>query len=148
MSAPLPPGATIGIIGGGQLGRMLAIAAARLGYRTVDPRAAGATARRRSRQPADHRRPMTTPTALAELADAAAVVTYEFENVPVAGGRGRFRPTCRSVRRPRALEVAQDRLTEKRFLNQIGISTAAFYAVDNDADLADGAGCASAAAAC
>ena len=56
MTAPLAPGSTIGIIGGGQLGRMLAMAAARLGYRTRHPRAAAGLPGSAARQPADRRR--------------------------------------------------------------------------------------------
>ncbi len=78
---------------------------------------------------------MTIRRRSAELASLSAVVTYEFENVPVAAAE----PTC--CGRPRlpaaqALEVSQDRLAEKRFLNGINISTADFLPVDNDADLA------------
>ena len=79
----LPAGATIGIIGGGQLGRMLAMAAARLGYRTVilEPQADCPAAQVANRQIAAA---YDDPAALDELARASAVVTYEFENVPVA----------------------------------------------------------------
>ena len=144
---PLPAGSTIGIIGGGQLGRMLAMAAARLGYRTVDPGAAGRIARRRRSPTGRSSPPMTTPAALAELAAPVRVVTYEFENVPVAAAE-RLPPTVPVYPPARALEVAQDRLAEKRFLNGIGIPTADFRAVDNDADLDGGAARHSAAAAC
>jgi len=79
----LAPGSTIGIIGGGQLGRMLAMAAARLGYRIIvlEPQADCPAAQVANRQIAAA---YDDPAALAELADACAVVTYEFENVPVA----------------------------------------------------------------
>jgi len=112
---------TIGIIGGGQLGRMLAMAAARLNYRTVilEPQADSPAA-----QVANHQitAAYDDTAALAELARLCDVVTYEFENVPV------YPP-------PKALEVAQDRVTEKRFLNASGIETARFHAVDSQADL-------------
>ena len=80
--APLPPGATVGIIGGGQLGRMLAMAAARLGYRTIvlEPQADCPAAQVANRQIVGA---YDDAYALAELARASAVVTYEFENVPV-----------------------------------------------------------------
>ncbi|MEP9387524.1 5-(carboxyamino)imidazole ribonucleotide synthase [Mesorhizobium sp. KR9-304] len=133
---PLPPGSTIGIIGGGQLGRMLAMAAARLGYRIVilEPQADCPAAQLANRQIAAA---YDDTKALAELAKVSAVVTYEFENVPVAAA-GLLAQSVAVFPPPKALEVSQDRLAEKRFLNGIGISTADFVAVDNDADLASG----------
>ncbi len=134
MRNPLPAGSTIGIIGGGQLGRMLAMAAARLGYRTIilEPQANCPAAQVANRQIAaayDDR------AALVELAAASDVVTYEFENVPVDAAK--FLAASAPVHPPaRALEVAQDRLVEKTFLNGIGISTADFRPVDDDGDLA------------
>ena len=133
MIAPLPAGSTIGIIGGGQLGRMLAMAAARLGYRTIilEPQPDCPAAQVANRQIVAA---YDDPKALDELAAACAVVTYEFENVPVraaeslAGKVPVFPP-------PKALEVSQDRLTEKSFINAIGIATADFHAVDDDAGL-------------
>src|SRR5690606_3915996 len=108
----IPPGSTIGILGGGQLGRMLAMAAAQLGYRChvyapeKDSVAADVSARFTRGDWHDRQ-------ALAGFAQDCAVVTYEFENVPVAPlsaiPEGRLAPG------PRALEVAQDRLREKRF---------------------------------
>jgi 5-(carboxyamino)imidazole ribonucleotide synthase len=130
----LPPGATIGIIGGGQLGRMLAMAAARLGYRTIilEPQPDCPAAQVANRQIVAA---YDDPAALDELAQAAAVVTYEFENVPVAAAE-QLAQAVAVCPPPRALEIAQDRLTEKRFLNQVGISTARYFAVDNDDELA------------
>jgi 5-(carboxyamino)imidazole ribonucleotide synthase len=130
----LPPGSTIGIIGGGQLGRMLAMAAARLGYRTVilEPQADCPAAQAANRQITAA---YDDPKALAELANVSAVVTYEFENVPVAAAH-QLAQSVPVFPPPKALEVSQDRLAEKRFLNGIGISTADFLPVDNDADLA------------
>ena len=72
--------------------------------------------------------------ALAQLAEACDVVTYEFENVPV----GAAELLARSVPvypPPRALEVSQDRVTEKQFLNGCGIQTAPFHAIDSQAEL-------------
>ena len=134
MSAPLAPGETIGIIGGGQLGRMLAIAAARLGYRTVilEPQANCPAAQLANRQIVA---PYDDAGALAELACACAVVTYEFENVPVAAAEA-LAARVPVFPPPRALEIAQDRLTEKTAINAMGIGTARFAAVDSDADLA------------
>jgi 5-(carboxyamino)imidazole ribonucleotide synthase len=130
----LPAGSTIGIVGGGQLGRMLAMAAARLSYRTIilEPAADCPAAQVANRQIVAA---YDDPAGLDELARASDVVTYEFENVPLQAGErlaakgGLFPPA-------RALEVAQDRLTEKQFLNDIGIETADFVAVDDDAGLA------------
>jgi 5-(carboxyamino)imidazole ribonucleotide synthase len=131
---PLPPGSTIGIVGGGQLGRMLAMAAARLGYRTaiLDPQADCPAAQVANRQIAAA---YDDPKALAELAKYSAVVTYEFENVPVAAAK-LLAESVPVFPPPKALEVSQDRLVEKRFLNGIGISTADFLPVDGDDDLA------------
>jgi 5-(carboxyamino)imidazole ribonucleotide synthase len=131
---PLPTGSTIGIIGGGQLGRMLAMAAARLGYRTavLEPQADCPAAQLANRQIVAA---YDDPEALAELAGLSAVVTYEFENVPVAAA-DRLARQVAIFPPPKALEVSQDRLVEKRFLNGIGISTADFVPVDSDVDLA------------
>jgi len=129
----LPAGSTIGIIGGGQLGRMLAMAAARLGYRTVilEPQPDCPAAQLANRQIVAA---YDDPAALAELAAATALVTYEFENVPVEAANTL---TARVPVYPpaHALEVAQDRVAEKTFLNGIGVPTAAFAAVYDDAEL-------------
>ncbi|MBZ9659139.1 5-(carboxyamino)imidazole ribonucleotide synthase [Mesorhizobium sp. ESP-6-4] len=131
----LAPGSTIGIIGGGQLGRMLAMAAARLGYRVVvlEPQADCPAAQVANRQIVAA---YDDPAALADLASASAVVTYEFENVPVAAAQT-LAATVPVYPPARALEVAQDRLTEKSFLNGIGIPTAEFCPVDNDDQLTE-----------
>jgi 5-(carboxyamino)imidazole ribonucleotide synthase len=136
MSATLPFGSTIGIVGGGQLGRMLAIAAARLGYLTLvlEPQADCPAAQVANRQITA---PYDDPAGLGDLARHSDVVTYEFENVPVESARlleaevAVFPPS-------RALEVSQDRLTEKTFLNGIGIETAPFLPVDGEGDLERG----------
>lgn len=129
----LPRRSTIGIVGGGQLGRMLAMAAARLDYRIaiLEPQAdcpAGEVADRLVVGAYDD------PAALDELAAISAVVTYEFENVPVEAAR-RLAARVPVFPPPQALEAAQDRLVEKRFLNGCGIPTARFEAIDSDADL-------------
>ncbi|AUH63232.1 5-(carboxyamino)imidazole ribonucleotide synthase [Paracoccus zhejiangensis] len=124
---------TIGILGGGQLGRMLSVAASRLGLRChiYEPGAAPA---------ADVAHDLTTATyedetALRSFAASVDVVTYEFENVPTEALDliERFAPI-----RPnrRALAVSQDRLTEKTFLNEIGLATAPFADVPDQAALA------------
>lgn len=130
---PLGPSTTIGIIGGGQLGRMLAMAAASLGCRTAvldpDPSAPAA-------QVADVHvvAGYDDPDGLSELAATCDVVTYEFENVPVAAVDS-LAPRL-AIRPPaNALSIAQDRLVEKEFLAQAGLPTARFVAVDNQAEL-------------
>ena len=124
---------TIGIIGGGQLGRMLAMAAARLNFRTVilEPQADCPAAQVANRQITAA---YDDPAALDQLAESCAVVTYEFENVPVSAAE-RLAAHLPVYPPPRALEVSQDRLTEKTFLNGCGIRTADFRAVDSDVDL-------------
>jgi 5-(carboxyamino)imidazole ribonucleotide synthase len=126
---PLPPGATIGILGGGQLARMMAMAAARLGYRTIvlDPaRPCPAAQVCNDQIVADY----DDPSALDQLADRCDVVTYEFENVPALAGH-RLAEQVRLHPDVRALEVSQDRLEEKQFLRSIGIETARFAPVSN-----------------
>jgi len=131
----LPVGSTIGIIGGGQLGRMLAMAAARLGYRTVvlEPQPGCPAAQLANRQIVAA---YDDPDALAELAAATAIVTYEFENVPVEAAEAL---TAKVPVYPpaRALEVAQDRVVEKSFLNAIGVPTADFCPIANDEELTE-----------
>jgi 5-(carboxyamino)imidazole ribonucleotide synthase len=133
MNGPLPPNATIGIIGGGQLGRMLAMAAARLGYRTIvlEPQADCPAAQVANRQIVAA---YDDSEALAEMGRICDVVTYEFENVPV-GAAAALAPHAEVSPPPIALEVSQDRLTEKSFVNAAGIPTAGFRAVDSDDDL-------------
>ncbi|MDX2202490.1 MAG: 5-(carboxyamino)imidazole ribonucleotide synthase [Hyphomicrobiaceae bacterium] len=132
MSAPLPPGATIGILGSGQLGRMLAMAAARIGLRThiYCPESGPAfdVATRATRAS------FQDPEALAAFAREVDVVTYEFENV--AGETARLLAPHVALRpSPRALEVAQDRLEEKTFVAALGFPVAPFSAVASLADL-------------
>ena len=128
-AAPLPPGSTLGILGGGQLGRMLALAAARLGFDAAildpDPDApAGRVAARLITAPYDY------PQALRELAAVSQVITYEFENVPAEAVAQLGAIGARVAPGPRALAVAQDRVAEKTFLNQAGVRTVAFEAAD------------------
>ena len=123
---------TIGILGGGQLGRMLSVAASRLGLRchVYEPGAApaGDVAWRVTTAPYEDQ------AALRAFADSVDVITYEFENVPTSA-----LDLLESIRpiRPnrRALAVSQDRLTEKTFLNDIGLATAPFADVPGPADL-------------
>ncbi len=128
------PGATIGILGGGQLGRMLAMAAAQLGYRChiyapeKDSVAAEVSASFTCAAWDD-------AGAMARFAQDCAVVTYEFENVPVAPLAAI--PQDMLFPHPLALETAQDRLREKRFIESLGGRPAPFRAVDSAQDLAD-----------
>ncbi|MEI6158300.1 MAG: 5-(carboxyamino)imidazole ribonucleotide synthase [Roseococcus sp.] len=132
---PLPLGATIGILGGGQLGRMSAMAAARLGYRChiyapeTDSPAMQVSAAATTAGYED-------VGALHRFAAAVDVVTYEFENVPAATlaaleGRVPCRPG------PRALAICQDRIAEKRFLAEAQVPVAPWRAVTSQAELAD-----------
>ncbi|OCI93199.1 5-(carboxyamino)imidazole ribonucleotide synthase [Rhizobium sp. AC27/96] len=124
---------TIGIIGGGQLGRMLAMAAARLNFRTIilEEQINCPAAQVANEQVVAA---YDDATALCELAKRCDVVTYEFENVPVAAAE-KLALEVPVYPPPKALEMAQDRLTEKRFINGCGIPTARFHAVDSQADL-------------
>src|SRR5512134_532544 len=133
LSDPLPPGSVIGILGGGQLGRMTALAAARFGYRChifsqEDDAPASQVSWRTT--VADWR----NDEALAEFAASCDVVTYEFENIPAvaAASVARHAPL-----RPGAdvLATCQDRITEKRFLGGIGVPTARWMPAENAAGL-------------
>jgi len=132
---PLPPGSTIGILGGGQLGRMLALAAARLGLDVViltpDEGSPAARVAKHTVVAA-----YDDPAALAALARAADVVTYEFENVPVRAVEALMALGVAVAPGPDALRVAQDRVEEKTFLNASSAPTVAFAQVDSAADIA------------
>ena len=128
----IPPGSTIGILGGGQLGRMLAMAAARLGYRchVYSPEKESVAAEVSAKFTCGDWHDRTT---LAQFALDCAVVTYEFENVPVAPLAAV--PADRLVPGIRALEVAQDRLREKRFAEDLGGRAAPYAAIESDNEL-------------
>ncbi len=122
----------VGILGGGQLGRMLALAGYPLGLRfqVLEPAVAA---------PAGVLAPQIVAgyddaAALARLVAAVEVVTYEFENVPVAAARALARRVP-VYPPPAALEAAQDRLAEKEFFRSLGIATAPFASVETRADL-------------
>ncbi|MET3353039.1 UNVERIFIED_ORG: 5-(carboxyamino)imidazole ribonucleotide synthase [Xanthobacter viscosus] len=132
----LKPGSVIGILGGGQLGRMIALAAAELGLKThiLCPD---------KDSPAFHVSehhicaPYDDFAALERFAAGVDVVTYEFENVPLAtaeflAARVPLRPGAK------ALAITQDRLAEKSFVRDLGIETAPFAAVDDLASLEAG----------
>lgn len=132
MNEPLAPGATIGILGGGQLGRMLSVAASRLGYRAhiYEPGAAPAGDVAHALTNA----PYEDEAALRAFAASVDVVTYEFENVPTLALD--LIESLRPIRPSRrALAVSQDRMTEKEFLNGIGLATAPWRNVETEADL-------------
>lgn len=121
----------LGILGGGQLGRMLALAAHPLNVRctALEPAAEPAAApvcAHLAGEFDDYR-------ALFELARAADAVTYEFENVPVEAARW-LAERVPVFPPPRALEVSQERLAEKRFFEALGIPTPPFAAVDSEAE--------------
>ena len=132
MSEPLPQGAVIGILGGGQLGRMLSVAAARLGYRThiYEPGDAPAGDVAHQVTQAGYE----DEAALRAFAEAVDVITYEFENVP-AHSLDLLESICPIRPNRRALAVSQDRLTEKEFLQGLGLKTAPFANVETEADL-------------
>ncbi|MGH7080793.1 MAG: 5-(carboxyamino)imidazole ribonucleotide synthase [Acetobacteraceae bacterium] len=130
---PLPPNATIGIVGGGQLGRMTALAAARLGYRchilTPDENSPAAQV-----AAAATLGEYEDPAALADLASRSDVVTFEFENVSAAGLD--LLSALKPVRpAPSVLRISQDRSLEKSFLNGAGVPTAPWRKVTTGAEL-------------
>jgi len=129
---PLPPGSTLGILGGGQLGRMLAQAAARLGLDvTILERETDAPAGRVAAHTIVGA--YDDPVALKALAERADVVTFEFENVPAASVEELTRLGVEVAPGAQALAVAQDRVVEKTFLNAKGVATVAFAAADSAA---------------
>jgi 5-(carboxyamino)imidazole ribonucleotide synthase len=136
MPEPLPPGSTIGILGGGQLGRMLSVAASRLGLKThiyndePDAPAFAVAAACTVGQYDD-------ASVLSRFAKTVDVLTCEFENVPaealrIAGEHAAVFPPAKSF------AVAQDRLAEKDFVSGLGISVAPYAAVDSLGDLKEG----------
>ena len=133
MTDPLAPGSTIGILGGGQLGRMLSMAAARLGYRShiYEPGTAPAADVAHALTQA----PYDDLDALARFARDCDLITFEFENIPAPALDVLARTTPLFPDR-RALETSQDRMTEKTFLAGLGLATAPFAPIDSPADLA------------
>ena len=134
LSAPVQPGGTIGILGGGQLGRMLALAAARLGLKThiysdEDNAPAFQVSAFRTHAQYDNE------AALAAFAGACDAVTFEFENVPSATAE--FLADHVAVNpSPKALAVCQDRLAEKNFVASLGLKTPLFASVASMSDAA------------
>jgi 5-(carboxyamino)imidazole ribonucleotide synthase len=134
VAAPvLEPGATIGILGSGQLGRMLALAAARLGFKChifAPDRDSPAfdVVRESTRAGYDDEQ------ALARFAESVDVVTYEFENIP-AETAAFLAPLVPVLPDPRILATTQDRIAEKDFIASLGIGTAPYAAVATSAEL-------------
>jgi 5-(carboxyamino)imidazole ribonucleotide synthase len=128
------PGATVGVLGGGQLGRMFTLQARTMGYRVIvldpDPESpAGAVADTQIRTPYDDL------SGLAQLGEACAAVTTEFENVPAVAleqlaGKTIVRPPAYAV------ATAQDRIAEKTFFLDHGLATARFCPVRTSSELA------------
>ena len=133
MTDMLPQGATIGILGGGQLGRMLSVAASRIGLKThiFEPGAnppAGQVADAVTTAAYDD------SEALKQFAASTDVITYEFENIPTAALD--MLESHRPIRPGReALRVSQDRLVEKSFLQDLGLGTAPFADITDLASL-------------
>jgi len=134
-SFPLSPGATIGVLGGGQLGRMLALAAARLGFDVAilspEPDACAARVAARSIVAT-----YDDPDALETLAQVAEVVTFEFENVPASVVEQLQAFGVEVAPGPRAMAIAQDRVDEKTFLRQCRVPTVDFAPIAKARDVA------------
>ena len=137
-AAMLPPGSVIGIFGGGQLGRMLAIAAAEMGMachiyaEEEDSPAAGVA-------PLHTRAGYDDLAAVGDFARNVDVITYEFENIPLETLQ-RAAEICPVLPSARSLEITRDRLTEKRFLREQGLATAPFAAFASEEDLQNALG--------
>ncbi len=130
----LSAGQTIGILGGGQLGRMLAASAHQLGFDTLIlcPENDAPAARTAGGHITAN---YTDKNALQAFADACDVITLEFENIPVAAAEilaGTSTPLHPGTQ---SLSISQDRVEEKKFLNRIGIKTADFFAIDSAEDI-------------
>lgn len=136
LETPVPPGGTIGILGGGQLGRMLAMAAAKLGLKShifsdvADAPAVDVAAAHTIANYADE-------TALTRFARAVDVITFEFENVPseALSLLARERPTRPDAR---TLAVTQDRFAEKSFVSDLGLAVTGFSRADSVEEACEG----------
>ena len=129
MNDPLPQGATVGILGGGQLGRMLSVAASRLGLNThiFEPEAnppAGQVAQKITTESYDN------TMALQTFAQSVDVITYEFENIPTSA-LDILENICPIRPSRKALAISQDRLVEKEFLLSLGLEIAPHANVTN-----------------
>jgi 5-(carboxyamino)imidazole ribonucleotide synthase len=130
LAHPVGPGGTVGILGGGQLGRMLALAAARLGLKCfvfAPEKDAPAFQVVGAHMVAAY----DDQAALKRFASHVDVITYEFENIP--GETGAFLSALKPVLpNPAALAVIQNRIAEKTFVQKLGVATASFAAVTSD----------------
>ena len=126
-------GSTIGILGGGQLGQMLSMAASRLGFKThvfepsANPPASNVSYRFTQAEYDDY-------DELKKFASNVDVVTYEFENIPT-DALDIIERHCEIFPNREALKISQDRLLEKEFINKLGFKTASFYEVSSQEDL-------------
>jgi 5-(carboxyamino)imidazole ribonucleotide synthase len=139
LKAPIAPGGTIGILGGGQLGRMLALAAARLGFRThvYSPPDEDSPAFHVS--DAQTRAPFDDRPSLEAFARSCDVVTFEWENVPV-DSLDVIAAEIPTFPDAKTLRVTQDRLEEKSFLVSLGLRTAPFLSAASEGECAAAAG--------
>ncbi len=136
LAKPVPPGSVVGIIGGGQLGRMLALAAARLGLKA-------AIYNDDNHAPAFQVTPLEVAARydddnmLSGFAEICDVITFEFENLPAdaIAHLASLKPVNPG---PKALEITQDRLSEKNFVQSLGLKTAPFAAVSSMSEAAKG----------
>ena len=135
MTLRIAPGSTVGVLGGGQLGRMFGMAARSLGYRvhTLAPEHDSPTGQIPDVEINSEYDDLDAIRAFASHVD---VVTFEFENIPVAAAEAALsfaivRPS------PRMLSIAQHRIREKAFLTDLGIRVTPWAAIRSDADLRD-----------
>ena len=133
MNKPLISGSTIGILGGGQLGQMLSMAASRLGFKThifepsKNPPASNVSSKFTRAEYDDY-------DALKQFASSVDVVTYEFENIPTAA-LDIIETQSEIFPNREALKISQDRLIEKEFINKLGFKTASFCEVNSIEEL-------------
>lgn len=133
MNKTLISGSTIGILGGGQLGQMLSMAAARLGFKThifepsENPPASNVSSKFTRAEYDDY-------DALKQFASSVDVVTYEFENIPTAA-LDIIETQSEIFPNREALKISQDRLIEKEFINKLGFKTASFCEVNSIEEL-------------
>ena len=136
MNKTLISGSTIGILGGGQLGQMLSMAAARLGFKThifepsENPPASNVSSKFTRAEYNDY-------NALKQFASSVDVVTYEFENIPTAA-LDIIETQSEIFPNREALKISQDRLIEKGFINKLGFKTASFCEVNSLEELIKG----------
>lgn len=135
MNKTLISGSTIGILGGGQLGQMLSMAASRLGFKThifepsENPPASNVASKFTRAEYDDY-------DALKQFASSVDVVTYEFENIPTAA-LDIIETQSEIFPNREALKISQDRLIEKEFINKLGFKTASFCEVNSIEELID-----------